>query len=139
MTDSDLIAKKLAVIETCLGDLATRIAASDISSSLIVERFAEHTLQMALQALQDVSAHIVSDERLGEPRTNHELIDLLAAGGWIPHDRADTLKRMVGFRNILVHGYEIVDPRIVRDVVEHRLGDLQAFVDAVRTRLNSKA
>ena len=45
------------------------------------------------------------------------------------------MDRATGFRNILVHGYEIVDVAIVREVVEHRLGDLLAFVGAVRARL----
>ncbi|MBK7395476.1 MAG: DUF86 domain-containing protein [Myxococcales bacterium] len=44
---------------------------------------------------------------------------------------------MAGFRNVLVHGYDDVDLAIVRDVVEHRLGDLEAFVAAVRRRLPS--
>jgi uncharacterized protein YutE (UPF0331/DUF86 family) len=42
---------------------------------------------------------------------------------------------MAGFRNVLVHGYAEVDPRIVRDVVENRLGDLLAFVAEIRRRL----
>jgi hypothetical protein len=42
------------------------------------ERFVEHTLQTAIQAAIDVTGHIVSDERLGEPRTNREMFDLLA-------------------------------------------------------------
>ena len=44
---------------------------------------------------------------------------------------------MAGFRTVLVHGYDDVDLAIVRDVVEHRLGDLEAFVAAVRRRLPS--
>jgi len=35
---------------------------------------------------------------------------------------------MAGFRNVLVHAYTEVDPAIVRDVVEHHLGDLDEFV-----------
>jgi uncharacterized protein YutE (UPF0331/DUF86 family) len=35
----------------------------------------------------------------------------------------------------LVHGYVDVDPAIVRDVVEHHLGDLDAFVAAIRLQL----
>ncbi len=42
---------------------------------------------------------------------------------------------MAGFRNILVHGYAEVNPRIVRNVVEHHLGELEAFVAAIRARL----
>lgn len=50
---------------------------------------------------------------------------------------AATMGRIVGFRNILVHGYEIVDVRIVIEIVEHRLDDLLAFVTAVRARLGN--
>ena len=75
MTDPDLIAKKLVLIETCVREL--RIAP----------------------------------------------------------DLAVSLRRMVGFRNILVHGYETVDVAIVREVVEHRLDDLLAFARVIRSRL----
>jgi len=44
-------------------------------------------------------------------------------------------EQMAKFRNVLVHGYVDVDPAIVRDVVENRLGDLEAFVSAIRARL----
>ena len=46
------------------------------------------------------------------------------------------LKNIVGFRNILVHGYEIVDLAILREVVEDHLDDLLAFVMAIRKRFN---
>ncbi len=78
---------------------------------------------------------MVSDERLGEPRTNRELFDLLAAAGWLSPDLAATMRRMVGFRNVVVHGYTAVDPAILRDVLEHHLGDLVEFVDSARRRL----
>ena len=46
------------------------------------------------------------------------------------------LRNMVGFRNVLVHGYDDVDLRVVHDVLEGHLGDLVAFVAAIRTRLD---
>jgi uncharacterized protein YutE (UPF0331/DUF86 family) len=39
---------------------------------------------------------------------------------------------MAGFRNILVHGYQDVDLRVVEDIVENHLTDLLAFVAAIR-------
>ena len=57
--------------------------------------------------------------------------------GWIEDELADTLRRAVGLRNILVHGYSTVDAMVVRDVVENRLDDLLEFVDAVRRRLET--
>jgi uncharacterized protein YutE (UPF0331/DUF86 family) len=41
----------------------------------------------------------------------------------------------VGFRNVIVHGYDTVDLAVVRDVVEHRLGDLLSFVAVIRARI----
>jgi uncharacterized protein YutE (UPF0331/DUF86 family) len=135
MTDLDLLAKKLAFIETCLAELQRLARPELIADDLRERRFIEHTLQLAIQASLDVSSHIVSDERLGEPTTNQELFKLLATAGWISVELADKLRAAAGFRNVLVHGYTAVDPLIVRSVVEHRLGDLSAFVEAIRARV----
>lgn len=135
MTDPELLAKKLAFIETCVADLRRIARPEALETDLREERFIEHTLQLAIQAAQDVASHIVADERLGEPRTNRELFTLLARGGWISTDEADLLGRMAGFRNILVHGYGDLDLSVVRDVVENRLDDLLRYVGVIRSRL----
>ncbi len=44
-------------------------------------------------------------------------------------------RNMAGFRNILVHGYDDVDVSVIRSILDHHLGDLAAFVTAVRSRL----
>ncbi len=116
-------------------ELRTLSRPAEIPTDKVQERFAEHTLQIAIKAALDVASHIVSDERLGEPRTNRELVDLLERNGWIAPDLAVPLRRMVGFRNILVHGYETVDVAVVREVVEHRLDDLLRFAHVIRSRL----
>jgi len=41
------------------------------------------------------------------------------------------LRRIVGFRNVLVHAYASVDDRIVWDIVQTRLGPLLAALDAL--------
>lgn len=135
MTDPDLIAKKLVLVETCVADLRRLARPAELARDLREERFVEHTLQIAIQAALDVASHVVSDLRLGEPRTSRELFDLLERAGWVPAPLASTLRDMVGFRNILVHGYDDVDVAIVRDVVEHKLGDLDEFVAVTRRRL----
>ena len=135
MTDPDLIAKKLALIETCVRELRTLSRPEQIARDIREQRFVEHTLQIAIQAALDVASHIVSDKRLGEPRTNRELFDLLERAGFLSGALAPTLRDMVGFRNILVHGYETVDLEIVRDVVENHLGGLLEYVAALRDRL----
>jgi uncharacterized protein YutE (UPF0331/DUF86 family) len=135
MTDAALAAKKLALIESCVSDLRRLARVEALATDLREQRFVEHTLQIAIQAALDVASHIVSDRRLGEPRTNRELFDLLERDSWIDAPLAATLRNMAGFRNVLVHGYDDVDLAVVRDVVEHHLGDLDAYVAAVRRRL----
>jgi len=134
MTDPELLAKRLAVIETCVHQLRALARPDTIAHDIRERRFVEHTLQIAIQAALDVASHVVSDRRLGEPRTNRELFDLLAHDAWITEALADSLRKMVWFRNVLVHGYDDVDLGVVRDVAANRLGDLLAFVTAVRER-----
>ncbi len=135
MTDADLLRKKLAFIETCVADLRRLARPELIEQDLREERFVEHTLQLAIQAALDVASHIVSDHRLGEPDSNRALFGLLVRSGWVPEQLGPVLGDMAGFRNILVHGYQDVDPAAVRDVVEHHLDDLVDFAAAVRGRL----
>ena len=135
MTDPALVSKKLALIESCLSDLQRLARPEAIDTDVRERRFVEHTLQMAIQAALNVASHLVSDRRLGEPRTNRELFDLLHRDGWIDADLTAILRNMAGFRNLLVHGYDDVDLRVVRDVLDTHLADLVAFVNAVRRRM----
>ena len=135
MTDPELVAKRLAIIETCVRELRELARPAAVAADIREARFVEHTLQIAIQAVLDTASHIVSDERLGEPRTNRELFDLLERAGWIEPVLAGSLRDMAGFRNILVHGYDTVDLAIVRDVVEHHLDELLQFTDTIRKRI----
>lgn len=135
MSDPDLVRKKLASIETYLRELREFGGVEAMETDIRQRRFVEHTLQIMIQATLDVASHIVSSERYGEPRTNHELFVLLERNGWLEPDEASALRKMTGFRNILVHGYAEVDTSVVRDVMDNRLGDIEAFVAAVRRRM----
>ena len=135
MTDADLLEKKLAFIETCVRELRQLSQPERIAHDIREERFVAHTLQIAIQAALDIASHIVSDGRLGEPRTNRELFDLLQQHHWLSSALTDTMRKMVGFRNIVVHGYQSVDPVIMQDIVENRLDDLLAFTSAIKSRL----
>ena len=135
MTDSDLLGKKLAFIETCVRDLRELARTELIRCDIREQRFVALTLQLAIQAALDSASHIVAARRLGEPETNRMLFELLARDGWIDADLTAFLQAMAGFRNVLVHGYQSVDTTILLDIVENRLDDLLAFVRAIRARL----
>ena len=135
MTDADLLEKKLAFIETCVRELRQLSQPVRLAHDIREERFVAHTLQIAIQAALDIASHIVSDGRLSEPHTNRELFDLLHRHHWLSSALTDTMRQMVGFRNIVVQGYQSVDPEIMRDIIEHRLDDLLAFTCVIKARL----
>lgn len=135
MTDPDLIAKKLALIETCVQELRPLARAEALRTDVRERRFVEHTLQIGIQAALDTASHIISDERLGEPETNRELFDLLVRGGLLSEELASNLGAMADFRNVLVHGYQDVDLGVVEDILANHLDDLLAFVAAIRPSL----
>ena len=71
----------------------------------------------------------MSDASLVEKRLAH-----VVEAGWISPEQALTLRRIVGFRNVLVHRYIEVDGGVVRSIVERHLDDLLEFVRIVRIR-----
>lgn len=135
MTDAELVAKRLAFIETCVQELRTLARPERIADDVRERRFVEHTLQIAIQAALDVGSHIVSDERLGEPDTNRDVFRFLERAGIVGTDLGERLEQMAGFRNVVVHLYQEVDLGIVTDVVENHLEDLLEFAAAIRRRL----
>jgi len=118
MTDPDLIAKKLALIETCVRELRTMARPETLAEDIREQRFVERTLQIAIQAALDAASHIVADERLGEPSTYRQLFELLEKADYISLELSTELEKMAGFRNVLVHGYDSVDLAIVKDYVK---------------------
>ncbi|MCL4284853.1 MAG: DUF86 domain-containing protein [Fimbriimonadaceae bacterium] len=39
--------------------------------------------------------------------------------------------KIIGLRNIIIHGYDSVDPAILWAIVEDRLGELRALLEAL--------
>ncbi len=138
MTDLDLLLKRLAFIDTCLQQLRDLAKPDLLTTDIKERRFVEHTLQVALQAIQDIASHLVAEEKLGEPRTNSELLHLLAGAGWISADLAQRLRQAIGFRNVLVHGYTEVDLQILRDILANRSADLASFSAEIRKALKER-
>ena len=92
MTDAELVAKKLAEIETYLANLH-RLGRPDLlETDLKEQRFILMTLQLAIQAVLDVASHIVSDDKLGEPDHNRDLFPIVQSAGWFTDDLAQRLE-----------------------------------------------
>jgi uncharacterized protein YutE (UPF0331/DUF86 family) len=95
---------------------------------------AERYLQLAIQAVLDVSHHIVADRDLALPADSKSLFDVLAREKIVSRPLAAKLTAMAGFRNVLVHEYLEIDRRRVYRALRTELRDFERFIQAV-TRL----
>ncbi len=91
---------------------------------------AERFLQLAIEATIDIGSHIVSDLGLGQVNWYSDIAAILAEKNYISIDLREKWVRMIGFRNILVHDYLQVDLRIVYDVLQNRLTDLDKLKES---------
>ena len=83
-------------------------------------------LMESIQIVIDLACEIVAKRSLGSPSTYRECIELLAQFGLLEQSLAETLQKMVGLRNLLVHDYDEVDINRLTPLLE-RLDDFKAF------------
>ncbi len=129
MIDRERILAKLAELDGYLNELS-QIAPSSFDEyvrSIEKRRACERLLQISVEAVIDICAMLVQSLKLGLPAEEDDIFEKLVRAGVISDETAKTLKRMKGFRNILVQEYGRVDDRIVFDTVIGRTDDFKAF------------
>lgn len=88
-----------------------------------VERF----LHLAIEVVIDLGNHVIAEQGLGMVNWYSDIPALLAEQGLVDPELEQRWVRMIGFRNVLVHEYVEIDREIVYQVLQHRLGDLEAL------------
>lgn len=140
MLDRERILAKLADVEGYLRELRS-IAPRGFEDYRAPEkkRSCERLLQIAVEAVIDVCHLFVTGLRLGLPSEENDLFEKLARAGVVTQQRADTLKRMKGLRNILVHEYGAVDDEIVFRAATSGLDDFHHFREEILDALKRLA
>jgi uncharacterized protein YutE (UPF0331/DUF86 family) len=128
VVDRGRILARLDDLDALLRELRS-IAPSRFDDYLPVEkrRACERLLEICVQAVVDVCALLVSGLRLGVPAEEEDLFEKLARHGTLSASTAETLRRMKGLRNLLVHEYGRVNDRIVFETIRDCLGDFDVF------------
>ena len=93
-------------------------------------RGVKYTFVTAIEACVDVAQHICAAEGWGPPADNGDAVRLCGKHGVLTTDLAVSMRKAVGFRNVLVHDYIEVDDSIVVDKLKS-LDDLEEFVRQV--------
>lgn len=84
-------------------------------------------IQRACEASIDLAMHVVSERKLGVPKTSREAFGLLTEVGLLEAKLAEKLMKMVGLRNIAVHDYQALDLDILESIVVNHIHDFKLF------------
>jgi len=89
---------------------------------------AKYFLIVAIEAAIDMCNHVISMNRLRVPEDYADTFRVMGEAGFFDDEFVDRLVRMARFRNRLVHLYWNVDDKIVYEILQKDIQDLEEFV-----------
>ena len=135
-----LIAKKLSRLKEYVSYLKTL---KDLPLKTFEEDFkargaAERYLHLAIESVIDIGNEIISIQQLRKPDQYKDIPDILAESGIIPRDFAAEIAKMIGFRNLLVHDYAVIDVTLEYKFLETRIKDFEEYMKHIANWLKNR-
>lgn len=130
---------KLDEMKQYVEDLEMMIPRSfeEYEEDLIIKRACERTVEAAIETVLKVSAMIISSEKMGLPQNEETIFDLLKKQQVISSDLSSKLKKMKGFRNLLIHRYEHIKDDLVYEFIKNQIDDFYEFEKTIKSYLLS--
>jgi len=129
----DVVQKKVARSAAWLNDAELILARpeDEFLSDVRARDLASFYLFLAIQEVIDLASHWVADENWGPPDDASSSFFILASRRVIDQTLARQMSDAVGLRNLIAHGYSLVDhARIHREYAEG-VSNLRRFLIAV--------
>lgn len=128
MVDAEVVRRRLRRLDETVARLRL-LGERDKDEFLkdpITQAAAERLLQVAIQMVLDIGAHVLGDRGVVDWEEYREIPQRMAREGVIPTDLAGRLAEAAGQRNVLVHLYLDVDPEVIYETLAR---DLDVFRD----------
>ncbi|MGV0959112.1 MAG: type VII toxin-antitoxin system HepT family RNase toxin [Limnohabitans sp.] len=125
----DVLLNKAATIERCVARARDEYNADPetFATNFTRQDAAILNIQRACEAVLDMGHHIIRREGLGLPQSSRDVFALLATAHWLQPELAESMKHMVGFRNIAVHEYQTLQLPITVSIIQSHLGEFLAY------------
>lgn len=131
------IETKLAIIREALTELEQLAKIEEVQYLSDKKYFAisEHYLRRTLDAIFDIAGHIISRYPMSpgkRPTTYKDLAISLAEKNIVDEDFGkNTLTKMAGYRNRMVHFYDEITTGEMYEILQNKLADINRFAIAV--------
>ena len=128
--DKNKVDQKLLFMDTCLNKLK-KLKAFD--KEIFIEDFtkvdsAKYLLQVSIEAMLDISSHLIARNRWGKPKDNKEHFQILSDNGIIDKNDVSIYFNMAKFRNRIVHMYFNISDEMIYDIVQNNITDFERFI-----------
>jgi len=134
MANWELIEQHIQKMEEALAHLAKyqQISYQEFEKDLSLVWIVEKGLEILIQNLLDIGAHLLASEIKNDWDDYVEVIIKLGKHGVVPMEFADQIKGMAGLRNILIHEYLRVDLKKLFTYLKEGLEDFVRFIKYIR-------
>ena len=131
--DELVIFTKIDSLNRCLQRIRTKIPqdVDTLISDLDRQDIIVLNLERAVQLCVDIAAHAIAECEGRPPQTMAEGFIRLHEEGIISRKVAGQMQKTVGFRNIAVHEYQILNWNAVFAIITKHLDDFQIFAQEV--------
>ncbi len=138
--DEERILKKIDELDLYMNEIKDFIPKNfeDYMNSRRTRRVCERLLQISIECVIDICGLLVKELKLGTPSDEEDLFQKLNKKKIISNKMVKTLKRMKGFRNVLVHRYAEVDDELVFRYLKNNMEDFRNFKKDVLDFLRAK-
>ncbi|MCD6521486.1 DUF86 domain-containing protein [Candidatus Calescamantes bacterium] len=93
--------------------------------------------ETGIECIIDISSHIISEKGWRSPEKASDIANILEEKGVISSEYKNVLKRMVAFRNIIVHEYLYLDLKKVYENLK-KLDDFRKFAFFIKKFLDKE-
>jgi uncharacterized protein YutE (UPF0331/DUF86 family) len=129
MVNRDLLAAKLADLYDRVQRVRTRTPESieSLRSDRDALDIVSFNLMQCVQICSDVASHLIADEHWPVARTLAEGFARLEERGVLTPTTSESLRRAVGLRNIVAHGYSGIDVALCFRAATAGIADIERF------------
>jgi uncharacterized protein YutE (UPF0331/DUF86 family) len=133
---NDVLINKIKSIQRCIKRAREEYetAEDNFKEDFTHQDAAILNITRACEQTIDVANLIIKKEKIGIPSDSGESFDLLFEAGIISEALRERLKKMVGFRNTMIHQYQDADIDIVISVIKEDLNDIMQFTELITGR-----
>ena len=132
----DILYNKISIIERCL----KRVDEVYESNPENLEDYTKQdsivlNILRVIETTIDIAMHIVSVKKLGLPQNSRDAFKLLYSANIIDKDTLESLKNMIGFKNVAVHNYQKLNLEILKKIIENNQKDFKTFIDSINANV----